>query len=334
MLVFACASAALAVIALAALVVDHRMLDGAPVWVKPLKFGVSGLVYGVTWAWLCSLTDRGRRAVRWASLVVVIPLGLELILITGQAARGRRSHFNFDSTFDGVVYLIMATSIFVVWCGGLVLTVLAARSRIGDRPARLTVGLGAVISLCGIGLGALMTIPSGGQITSLTTGHGFDSLGAHTVGAPDGGPGLPLLGWSTTAGDLRIPHFVGMHALQALLAWHLLLGVLARRWERLRPAAIRARLVCVAAAGFSGLVVLLTWQAYRGQPLLGPDGWTLAALAVLAAGVVVAGVLSVRHGPRDTRTPTRIAATPASDSSGTASSSTRKPSPSDAIGMR
>src|SRR5262245_11482684 len=190
MLVFAYACAALAVAAVVALLVDNRELGGAPIWAKPLKFFISGAVYGLTWAWLSSLITRRRRTVQRASAVIVALLTLELVIITGQAARGRYSHFNFATIPDAALYEIMAASIVIVWCGNLVLTLLVLRSDIEDRAHKLTLGLGAVISLVGIGLGALMTIPSGAQLTALEAGHGV-ALGAHTVGAPDGGPGLP-----------------------------------------------------------------------------------------------------------------------------------------------
>lgn len=289
MLMLVAGCAVLIVVATIGMLVDDRTLGGAPIWAKPLKFGISGAVYGLTWAWLCSLIDHRQRTVRRASAVVAILIGVELVIIAGQALRGRRSHFNFESLFDAILYEIMAISIAVVWSGALVLTLLVVRSNIEDRARKLTVALGAVLSLVGIGLGFLMTLPTGPQVDSVLNGDSFHTLGAHAVGAPDGAPGLPFLGWSTTGGDLRIPHFVGMHALQALLLWNFVLG-LAPRLAAVRPALVR-----IGAAGFAGLLALVTWQAYRGQPLLRPDGLTLAVLAVLVAAMLTAAVVVFRR---------------------------------------
>jgi len=113
--------------------------------------------------------------------------------------------------------------------------------------------------------------------------------GAHAVGVPDDGLGLPVLGWSTGGGDLRVGHFVALHGLQALplAAW-----LLARR--RGLTEGHRERLLAVTAAGYLGLVALVTWQALRGQPLLAPDAATAAAAAVLVVGVAAAAASVLR----------------------------------------
>jgi hypothetical protein len=118
--------------------------------------------------------------------------------------------------------------------------------------------------------------------------------GAHSVGVPDGGPGLPLTGWSTVGGDLRIGHFVGLHGLQALPLLALLLRRFGRRWN----GAAQARLVLVAGLGYAVLTVLLTVQALRGQPLLRPDALTLGGFAVLAAAVLAATAAVLAAGRR------------------------------------
>jgi hypothetical protein len=126
--------------------------------------------------------------------------------------------------------------------------------------------------------------------------------GAHSVGVPDGGPGLPLVGWSTVGGDLRIGHFVGLHALQALP----LLAILLSRFFGTRLAErTRTRLLVVAGGGYGVLTKLLTWQALRGQPLLRPDALSLAALGTLVVAVATAAVLVIA---RDRRTELALAA--------------------------
>ncbi|MGK5740032.1 hypothetical protein [Micromonospora sp. URMC 103] len=283
--------AALAVVALVGLVVDDRTLVGAPIWLKPFKFAVSFFVYVVTLAWLVSLLRRGRRVGWWAGTVVAAAGLPEVGLIVAQAARGRQSHFNVATPLDTTIFLLMALLVAVLYTATLVVAVVVMMQRLPDRAIAWTLRLGLLIALVGMGLGYLMVMPTPAQEAA----DPVTLVGAHSVGVPDGGPGLPLTGWSTTGGDLRIPHFVGMHALQVLPLFAIALGALAGRLRRLRDGRVRLRLVVVAAAAYAGLVALVTWQALRGQALIHPDGATLAAAGLLAAATAAGAVLALRR---------------------------------------
>lgn len=308
MLLLAGGMVVIALISLAGLVLDDRVLGGMPIWAKPLKFAISIGLYAVTWAWMASLTTRAPRLVRRTSAAIVGLILLELTLIVGQVVRGRASHFNNETDFDHRIYHVMGITITTVWLLTQVLTVVLMRSDIRDAAGKWAIRLGAAISLIGIGFGPVMALPTDAQVSAIRAGGNPAALGAHSVGVPDGGQGLPILGWSTTGGDLRIPHFLGMHALQLLPLLAIALTLLSTRLPWLRSELTRVRLVLVAAAGFTGLLALVAWQAFRGQPLTAPDGWTLAALGLLIAGVTV-GTAWARRVPAED--PTReFAASP------------------------
>ena len=133
------------------------------------------------------------------------------------------------------------------------------------------------LTIVGAMTGSLMTRPTSEQMANARAGGAMTIIGAHTVGAPDGGPGVPLTGWSREHGDLRVPHFIGLHAIQALA----LVAVGLRRLRR--PEAVRVRLVIVAAASYALLFLLLLWQALRGHSIVAPDEMALASIAIWAA---------------------------------------------------
>ncbi|MDQ7803805.1 hypothetical protein Q5425_08675 [Amycolatopsis sp. A133] len=284
----------LAVLCVAALLLDQRTLAGAPIWAKPLKFAVSGALYFATWSRLVSLLPRFRRTAAWLTNLLVLIFAAEYVLLVFQAARGHASHFNNATPQDALIYNVMGKMIMGLWVATLVLTVLVVFTKVPDRASSWAVRAGAVLSLAGISLGILMTSPTAQQLAQWKTGGRPDMVGAHTVGLADGGPGLPILGWSTEAGDLRIPHFVGMHALQALPLLAIGLLALASRFPRLRDDVVRARLVLLGAAGYAGLTALVTWQALRAQPIVHPDATTLGAAALLVAAVGLGAWATVR----------------------------------------
>jgi hypothetical protein len=280
LLVLAAATAVLAVVTALGIVADDRIVTGAPVWLKPFKFAVSFLVYSLSLAWLLAVLPRRSRPVEWAAALIVGVSVIELAIITVQAGRGRMSHFNGTTPLDAMLFDVMGASIMVLFLAQVLISVVALRQRIGDRAVTYAIRLGLLLSVLGMLAAAPMV--AGGA-------------GGHSVGVPDGGPGMPLTGWNLTGGDLRIGHFVGLHGLQAL---PLLAFLLSRYLGRRLDTDTRARLLLVAGLAYGVLVALLTWQALRGQPLLRPDALTGTALAALLAAAGIATALVLRKGRR------------------------------------
>lgn len=298
LMVFAASMAVLTVVTAVGLAVDDRTLAGSPVWFKPFKFAVSFAAYALSLAWMLSLLPRFRRTGWWAGTTVAVTGAIEMILITGQAARGRRSHFNHETPFDSALFDAMAVTVVVLWAGALVIAVLLFRTPQADRGLAMALRFGSVLSLAGAALGFRMARPTPEQLAR--AGDGAPAVvGAHGVGVTDGsGPSMALTGWETAGGDLRIPHFVGLHALQVLPFLLLAMVALAPRFARLRDERVRLRLVLVASLAYTAAFALVTWQALRGQALTHPDGATLGAAAVIVLASAAGAWAALRGASR------------------------------------
>jgi hypothetical protein len=275
--------------ALAGLVIDPRLITGAPAWLKPAKFASSILIYTVTLAWIFTLLPewpRLRRAIGWITAITMV---LEMTIIGTQAWRGTTSHFNVGAPLDAVLFSIMGAAIVFQTFSTIAVAVALWRHRFEDPSLGWALRLGMTITIAGALTGGLMTRPTAAQLEAARAGERMTVAGAHTVGAADGGPGLIGTGWSTEHGDLRVPHFIGLHAVQAL---PLLVLLLARAGI---GRAQRERLMLIAGPSYAALWVILLIQALRGVPAIAPDSATIAQLGAWAVATALAAGL-VRRG--------------------------------------
>ena len=281
-------------LALAGLVFDPRIISGAPAWLKPAKFAVSIGIYSFTFIWMLGFVQgrRARRLAGWAATLTAVGFMVEIVIIAVQAMRGVASHFNVATPLDGALFSIMGAFVVLLWAAGLVLALVLVMQRLPHRDFAWALRLGMFITLVGAGIGFIMTMPTAAQQEAWAAGAPATIAGAHAVGAPDDAPGMPVTGWSTTGGDLRVGHFVGLHAMQVMpwIGWMLL-----RRRDRLSSTQ-RLGLVFSAGFGYLSLVLLVSWQALRGQPLLAPDGLTLVAGAALALATPGLAAVALRRG--------------------------------------
>lgn len=274
------------------LIVDHRVITGVPGWMKPAKFAISITIYSFTLLWLLSFVRRHRRLVAMIAGVTAIGLFIEMVIIIGQVIRGTTSHFNVSTPLDATLWYIMAASIVLVWSMVLVTAILLLIQRMSDPAFAWSLRLGILLSVVGMAVAFLMTGPSTLQVAALHAGQQVKIIGAHSVGIADGGPGLPFLGWSTVGGDLRIPHFIGLHALQVLpfVGWFLTL----RRFASLGTGH-RVALIWTFGLSYLSLIALLTWQALRAQSIVAPDALTLQVLAAIIGTTILVVLAIIIH---------------------------------------
>ena len=207
-------------------------------------------MFGQLTAW-----PRVRRLVSWTTAIVFT---LEVAIIDLQAMRGVTSHFNVATLFDRVLFFVMGAAILTQTAISVAVAYALWRQPFTDRVLGWALRLGMTLTIAGALTGPLMTRPSATQLDHMRAGESVSAVGAHTVGGTDGGPGLPVTGWSREHGDVRVPHFVGLHALQALAIVALWLA------RRRRPEFARVRMMLVAAGSYAALFLLLLAQALRG----------------------------------------------------------------------
>jgi hypothetical protein len=227
---------------LLAMAFDARSFNGVSVWAKPAKFAASFVAWFWTMAWAWGVLapeaahGRAARVVLWGTAVAA---AFEQVWITWRAALGGPSHFAKDA-LGGLMYSLMGV-------GAVTLVVLAAllgllallRPAPGQaRPWVLAVGLGLVI----------------GGVLGGFTGASISVLGTpHTGGTVGNAGGLAPFFWSRDGGDLRVAHFLGVHAMQALPILALL--------------GVGTAVIWAAAAGWSALTIAAWLLALNGIPL-------------------------------------------------------------------
>jgi len=186
--------------------VDPRVIDGVSVWAKPLKFELALAVHAGTLALVVSRLSpslQTKTSLLGVALVFLAASTIEMGWIIFQAAQGQHSHFNDSSAFHRAMFSVMAFAAIIITGTAAVIAKVVWRD--ADFAAGAAVKSGILLGLIG------------GTILTLVTAFAIGAMGSPYVG------GVPLpksrmtfSGWSLIGGDLRVPHFLSTHMMQAV----------------------------------------------------------------------------------------------------------------------
>ncbi len=213
-------------------------INGVNVMYKPFKFALSMGIFSLTMGWYTGYLT-SYKYINLYNWSLIIFLGFEVFYVTLQASRGQLSHYNVSSALYTSLTVAMAIAAIAATVYTGYIGILFCTENFPELPdyyllaIRLGIFLFVIFALEGAVIGA---------------------NGSSRVGGQDGGA-IPFLNWSLKYGDLRIAHFVGMHALQILplLAFYIFKDV---------------RVVILVGLMYGLLALFCLVQALNAKPLL------------------------------------------------------------------
>ena len=197
---------------------DPRQFNGESIWIKPLKFEFSLMIYTLSLAYFARFVPASSRASsrwHWFERIVVACVFAEMIWIAGAAVLGTASHFNLNSATSAMLYRLMGAAAVTLTAASLVYGISIWRNRGTGLPRALhhSIALSLIATF-------FLTVVTAGTMAAGT---------GHLVGTPLDGARLPVMGWSREVGDLRVAHFFASHVMQiAPLATYLFILTLPR----------------------------------------------------------------------------------------------------------
>ena len=207
-------------------------------WYKPFKFAFSTFLFAWAMAWYCYyLPDFNIKLFNWT---VIVLLGFEIFYIAFQASKGQLSHYNVSTPVYSTFYSLMALAASAVTLYTAYIGILFFKHDFPNLPnhylwaIRLGIIIFTIFSFEGFAMGSRLN---------------------HSVGALNDNSNWFILGWSKTVGDLRVSHFIGMHALQVLpiLSYYVLKNT---------------KLTIGLSIAYGLLALLTLIQALQGRPLI------------------------------------------------------------------
>jgi hypothetical protein len=210
---------------------------GVNAWYKPFKFAFSTFLFTWAMAWYCYYLPNFN--IKLFNYSIIFLLGFEIFYIAFQANKGQLSHYNNSTPVYSALFSLMAlaatlATLYTAYVGLLFFS--------NDFPSlpnyylwaiRLSIIIFVIFAFEGFAMGSRLN---------------------HSVGALNDNSNWFIVGWSKTVGDLRVAHFIGMHALQVLplLSYYVL----------------RSTKLTIAVSVIYGLLALgALVQALQGKPL-------------------------------------------------------------------
>jgi hypothetical protein len=205
---------------------------------KPFKFAFSTLTFSWAMAWYCYYLPNFN--INFFNWTVIILLGFEIFYIALQASKGQLSHYNISTPVYAALYSMMALAATLVTIYTAYVGFLFFIHSFPDLPSyyvwaiRFGIIIFVVFSFEGFAMGSRLN---------------------HSIGALNDNSNWFIVGWSKTVGDLRVSHFIGMHALQVLpiVAYYVLKN---------------SKLTIILSALYGLLALLTLIQALKGKPLI------------------------------------------------------------------